>query len=115
MNTTTEQRQQVAATILQQLGGNKFCAMTGAKNLVATEHGLLLQLPARFAKHGITLVSIDLDATDTYRVSFQRIKRTRVAPGVTFSEPVEVKKVVGAYAEDLQRVFTEATGLDTHL
>jgi len=115
MNTTTENRQQIAATILQQLGANKFCAMTGAKELVATERGLRFRLPARFAKHGIVLVSIDLDPSDTYTVSFQRIKRTRVVPGVTFPEPVEVKKVVGAYAEDLQRVFTEATGLDTHL
>lgn len=30
----------IAETILQQLGGNKFVVMTGAKNFVALENGI---------------------------------------------------------------------------
>ena len=32
--------QQVAATILDQLGARRFMVMTGARELVATSHGL---------------------------------------------------------------------------
>ena len=35
----------IATTILQQLGGSRFIAMTGAKNLVAEENALIFRLP----------------------------------------------------------------------
>ena len=34
----------IAKTILEQLGGNKFRVMTGAKNLMGFENGLVMKL-----------------------------------------------------------------------
>ena len=59
-----------AKEILNQLGGNKFIAMTGARNLGATENSLCFKLPRGFAKDSINLVKVELDLTDTYTVHF---------------------------------------------
>ena len=104
----------VAETIREQLGGSKFTAMTGAKDFLSFSHGeefghgLQFALPARSANGGINRVTVRLDPTDTYTVSFFRI--THRGMHVT---PVDVYNDV--HAEDLRRIFTEATGLDTHL
>jgi len=98
--------QQIAQIILAQLGGNKFLAMTGAKQLVAVEKGLQFKLPARFAKNGITCVIIKLNSMDLYDVTFGKIVKYELK---------EIAKVNSIYADMLQEVFTEQTGLDTHL
>jgi hypothetical protein len=98
----------VARTILAQLGGNKFLAMTGAKNLTHAEDGLgrlAFKLP-RKAKDGINYVAIRLETNDTYTVIFSSITGLNVR---------EVSEIEMAYAQDLQRLFTEATGLDTKM
>ena len=101
----------VAQTILAQLGGGRFTAMTGAKDYLGSEHSLSFRLPARFAKKGINRVSITLDGvTDTYVV--EGIKITQRL-GNWKTVPVEKHELV--CAEDLQRFFTEMTGLATHL
>jgi hypothetical protein len=97
---------QVAATILEQLGGRRFLAMTGAKQLLSFNEpglgGLQFKLPRRGAraKHGIDAVRITLDASDTYTVDF-------------FKGASKVRTIDGLYAEGLRRVFTEVTGLET--
>ncbi|WP_289394839.1 hypothetical protein [Pantoea stewartii] len=56
---------EIAVEILNQLGGNKFIAMTGAKNFVWLENGgLIFKLPSNFACNGINLVKIELDPWD---------------------------------------------------
>jgi hypothetical protein len=60
----------IAQTILNQLGGNKFLAMTGAKNLVAGER----ELQMRFGLIRRTM-RIELAANDTYRVRLYRLTR----------------------------------------
>ena len=98
----------VAATILAQLGGRRFTAMTGAKNFIAGNDHLLFQLPAGFARDGINKVKVTLDWTDTYTVEFLRCNfRTRSV--------VTVSTHSGVYDDGLQRLFAEVTGLDTHL
>lgn len=92
----------VAQEILQQLGGNKFLAMTGAKQLVGDTRSLQFSLRAR----GINKMRITLDASDTYTLE-----------GFSYRN-LTMKKVwekSGIYADDLQTVFTQMTGLDTHL
>lgn len=94
----------VANTILEQLGGRRFLAMTGAKNLVGSETpdglGFLgMRLPIGKAK----AVRIVLTAMDDYRVhTFTRTGR-------------EIDVTEGVYAEDLQNVFANMTGLATRL
>jgi hypothetical protein len=98
--------QQVAATILDQLGARKFLVMTGARDLVATAQGLQFKLPANFAKDGVNMIRVELNAMDTYDVIAGRWTR------LDFKEKARED---GIYCEDLQRAFTRLTGLDTHL
>ena len=94
----------VAKTILQQLGGNKFIAMTGAKNLGSTNKSLQFKI-GRNSK-SISHVIITLKSSDLYDVEFIRmrgVKRT------------VVKKVKGVYADQLQTMFTKYTGMNTKL
>ena len=118
MNTTTidddckAQRQACADTILAQLGGHRFVVMTGAKGFVNDGGTLKFTLPGgTFCKEGINRVSITLEDTDTYRMIFTRATGTRSIRHVYFP----VSNVGNVYAENLQEVFTEHTGLATHL
>lgn len=96
----------VADTILSQIGGNRFLAMTGAKNLTANGTGLTFRLPANFAKNGINVVRIDLTPADDYTVTFYRVRGTKV----TTVETVDM-----VHADNLRRIFTMSTGLDCTL
>ncbi|UEB98687.1 hypothetical protein LIS66_27320 (plasmid) [Pseudomonas sp. HN2] len=98
--------QQVAATILDQLGARRFMVMTGARELVATSQGLQFKLPASFARAGVNMIRVELNAMDTYDVIAGRWAR------LDFKEKTREN---GVYGEDLQRAFTRLTGLDTHL
>ena len=94
----------VAKTILQQLGGNKFIAMTGAKNLGATNKSLQFKI-GRNSK-SISHVIITLKSSDLYEMEFIRIRGTK---------RTVVKKVKGVYADQLQTMFTKYTGMNTRL
>lgn len=100
----------VGQTILQQLGGNRFIAMTGAKNFVRCDKDNWLQfkLPSKphYTKNKINCVKITLTPADLYSVEFMYIR------GLTVKS---ICTIDGVYANMLQRVFTDATGLDTHL
>lgn len=88
--------------ILQQLGGNKFRAMTGARQFVYTANSLIFWLPANFAKNRISTVAITLTDADLYDIEFWN--KTKL-----------VKSCEGVYAESLRRTFTDVTGLDCTL
>lgn len=94
----------VAATILQQLGGNRFIVMTGAKNFVYSKDTLWFNVPK--TKNKANKVAVKLDPNDTYTMTFYKIRG------------VEVKTVSehdGLYWDQLQSVFTKETGLYTKL
>lgn len=94
---------QVANTILAQLGGNKFLAMTGAKNLVGGDDTLRFKIPL---SNGINHVSITLDCDDTYRITFGKFRKLELR--IVHSQGT-------VYADQLQTLFTDQTGLDTRL
>lgn len=96
----------VANIILQTLGGGRFIAMTGAKLFTQDANALNFRLPANFANHGINHVRVTLEPSDTYSVRFGKVR------GLNFKIVEERDDV---YAEDLRRVFTSVTGLDTSL
>jgi hypothetical protein len=103
----TQEENNIAKTILKQLGGNKFIAMTGAKNLIDLGNGLSLKLPgAGFTKNGINYVKIILTPSDTYNIEFGKIR------GTTYKI---INTINDAYFDQLQEIFTSETGLDTHL
>ncbi len=98
----------IAKTILEQLGGNRFIAMTGAKNFMALESGLQFDLPKTrgLVKAGINKVQVHLDPTDTY--TMMAFKQRGVDCDL-------LKDEGGLYWDMLQYTFTEFTGLDTYL
>lgn len=97
----------VAQIILEQLGGFRFIAMTGAKNLGATSNSLRFNISSR-NKAKANGVEITLNASDTYTVHFYSINKR--------DWTVDTKKQVsGVYADMLQDLFTEVTGLYTKL
>lgn len=98
----------IGQIILNQLGGNKFIAMTGAKDFVRSDAGKWLQfkLPSNFAKDKINCVKITLTPADLYDVEYLYIRGMNVK---------EVAVSRGIYADMLQADFKETTGLDTHL
>ena len=61
----------VANTILEQLGGNKFIAMTGAKNFLSDGNTLRMTLPKNRSKANRLYVT--LDTTDTYPMYFFQV------------------------------------------
>lgn len=95
---------QIEATILQQLGGNRFRMMTGAKNFVAGNGTLSFQIGRNSA--GVSGVRVTLDVDDTYRMEFLRIRKHVVTI-------LTVK--TGVYFDQLQSVFTDQTGMYTSL
>lgn len=99
----------VPDTILAQLGGNKFVAMTGAKHLLGDPESLSFTLPARMAREGINKVRIALLPDDTYRMQFMRYN-------LRAKDPLRmVKQLDRVYADQLRPHFTEVTGLETSL
>ena len=113
----------VANTIRQQLGGNRFDCMTGARLHLAhpAENGnrgaLSFHLP-RGAKDGINYVKITLMGSDTYTVEFIKIgPRPSLKQMMAGKEQTitTVKKLEDIYADQLPTVFSRVTGLDHRL
>lgn len=98
----------VAKTILEQLGGGKFIAMTGAKNFLGDTNSLSFRLPGGggFCKGGINYVKVTLTPADTYNVEFSRIRGQKV----TLVDAAE-----DIYVDQLRSIFTRATGLAVSL
>lgn len=95
---------EIGQTILQQLGGGAFLAMTGA-TVLDTGEGLMIKLP-RLSR--LSAIAIQLDqVTDTYHVQGYAGRGLSVKPK---GEPYSLVQ-----ADSLQRLFTSMTGLDTHL
>ena len=94
----------VTETIISQLGGNRFQAMTGTKQFMQIENGV----QANFGKsnQGINSVLITLNDNDTYDLKFWRL---------TSRSMKEIVGVGDIHASELQGVFTNITGLDTSL
>ena len=95
---------EIAQTILQQLGGNKFIAMTGAKNLGFTDKGLQMKI-GRNAK-GVTHVIIELTSMDLYDIEFVKVRAMK---------RTTIKKLKGIYADQLGKIFKKYTGLNIRL
>jgi hypothetical protein len=107
---------EIAKTILQQLGGNKFLAMTGAKNLMSDGNKLHMTLPKNMSK--ANRLTITLDPNDTYQIRFFKLTGGKLnMKTFEYSEIKEkdIKVSDGIYADQLQDIFTSITGMYTHL
>ena len=91
-------------TILKQLGGNRFIAMTGAKNLGTNGKDLSFSI-GRNAKK-VTHVHIKLTSMDLYDVEFINMRGAKRKV---------IKKVKGVYGDMLPKIFQKYTGMRTKL
>ena len=107
---------EIARTIIEQLGGNRFIAMTGSKDFVSDGNTLHMTLSRN--KSGANRLDITLTADDLYDMRF-----FKYSPGnynaVTFvwknEKTVEVKEYKGVFDTMLRELFTEVTGMITSL
>lgn len=95
---------QVAQTILDQLGGQRFSTMTGAKNYVGSDNSLMFMIGRNQSK--ANKVRVTLNADDLYDVEFFSIR------GVNVTKKAERSNV---FADQLRDVFTSVTGMYTSL
>lgn len=110
----------IAETILQQLGGNKFVVMTGAKNFVALENGIKFNIGRNASKANTVKITVNgLDLYDIEFIKFTPYKITvnhKTCTVTTREEKTEVIKTYNdCYCDMLQELFTEVTGMYTHL
>ena len=91
---------QVAETILEQLGGaGKLKAMINAKNFSGSDNSLTF----RFSMNTkMNCVKIVLNAMDTYDLTFYKIKK--------FDFPV-IEELTDVYADNLISAIEDTTGL----
>lgn len=105
-----EEAQQVASTIISQLthGGAamRLTAMLGASNLSYSNTGRI-QFHFKMCR-AANMVAIELNESDLYTMTFYKYSKKSL-------DVKEVKIYEEIYAEDLSRLFTQFTGLDTHL
>ena len=97
--------QEVAQTILQQLGGQRFIVMTGVKNLSSSPSSLTMKLPRCGTK--AQWLRISLNSKDLYDLEFVRLTKTY--------EREVVKEYNDVYCDQLQELFTKETKLYTSL
>ena len=101
---------EIGKEILRQLGGNKFIAMTGAKQFLADDNKLMFRLPR--ADNGINRVVIALNSKDLYDISFERF--------TVSNKTLETKQIIKAtfediYCDQLVEIFEKTTKLYTSL
>ena len=100
-----QEKLQIAKTILSQLGGNTFVAMTGAKSFGYDSKGSSVSLQFRIGRNAkqVNIVKINyIRGKDLYEMEFY--KGTKL-----------LKKVSNVYADQLRKIFTKHTGLYTSL
>lgn len=127
--------QEIANIILQQLGGNKFVAMTGAKQFVAIERGIRFRIGRNATR--TNMMRITLRGDDTYKMEFIYIRNlpNRYSLMTKYlgrgMDPLEIERKVkqqldkqvvtvlkeydGIYCDQLQELFTDYTKLYTRL
>ena len=102
VNERMDKRQ--AGELIKQLGGNRFIAMTGAKNFVVGPKGAGFKIGKN--SKGINYVRIDLDGRDLYNMEFIQARGGNM----------KVKaKEKGVYFDQLRKLFTKNTGMYTTL
>ena len=92
-------------TILKQLGGNRFVAMTGAKNLGTSNKKDLSFSIGRNAKN-VSHVHIKLTSMDLYDIEFINMRGAKRKV---------IKKVKGVYGDMLPKIFKKYTGMNVRL
>lgn len=109
-HSTQRRMNMIAKTILEQIGGRRFAAMTGSKDFIDMGNGLRMSLARN--KTSANRLDIIYDAgTDLYNMRFFR----KTFSKKTFeSKAMDVEVHEGIFFDMLEEVFTQVTGLYTH-
>ena len=109
----------IAETILNQLGSRRFIMMTGAKEFIAIKNGLQFKIGRNASK--ANRVTVTLNGNDLYDYTFTKYRPYSVKvdhKAMCVREVPEKKEVVREFKDiffdQLQPLFTEVTGLYTH-
>ena len=100
-----KEKLQIAKTILSQLGGNRFIAMTGAKRFEYDSKGSVVTLQFKIGRNAkqVNIVRINyIKGKDLYEMNFYKGAKL-------------LKKVSNVYADQLRKIFTKHTGMYTSL
>lgn len=98
---------EMATTILNQLGGKRFVAMTGAKNFVGMPDGLRMDIGRNRSKANRLHISLDA-GRDLYDVHFYYHSFSQKTLEVTVKNE---QKFEGVEAEQLATLFEKVTGM----
>ena len=102
---------QIAVTILQQIGGRRFIAMTGSHDFINLGNGLRMSLSRNKTSANRLEILYD-EGADLYNMRFYRrtfsIKTCEV-------KTKDIKTYDGVYCDMLEDIFTDVTGLYTRL
>ncbi len=94
-----------AWAIYNQLGGNQFATMVGAKDHVASDDGLRFRFGRNASKSSRCEIRVD-GGSDTYTVLFYHLLKGHLVIDESFEF---------VYADGLREVFERHTGMATHL
>ena len=114
----SQRAKEVAAIILSQLGGRRFIAMTGAGEFIALEpnkknamrYGISMLIGKNSSKANCMKVYLDYD--DTYTMQF--LHSHFDSKTCEYKETV-IEELKTVYCDQLQSLFTQVTGMYTHL
>lgn len=105
MELTEQEQRENAALIIKQLGGNKFIAMTGAKNFGFDKNSLTFKIGRNSGKCNHVRITINF-GQDLYEMEFLSVRNYKVKV---------VKKFERVFADKLVEIFEQTTGLYTSL
>lgn len=131
--------QEIANTILQQLGGRQFLMMTGAKQLVAIDNGIRFRIGRNGSK--ANMIKIILNGNDLYDMQFIKIGNEvnpytimmrRMREGLSMDDfnakvkadierananavPKVLKEYNDVWCDQLEELFRDYTKLNTRL
>lgn len=106
----------IARTILSQLGGNRFIAMTGVKTIINEHNGLMCIFSSKNTKDRGTHFKITLNGNDLYDLEYYKIvmkKDKDISYWIPTLEIIKESKNIDV--NNLRETFTSMTGLYTHL
>jgi hypothetical protein len=102
----------IATTILKQLGGQRFRAMTGADNLLDENSALIITLDSARTRDRANRVRIALTSDDTYVVEIMLVQRVAFGAGsLKAGKTTLLERRTGIEAGGLRECFTRMTGL----
>ena len=95
----------VAREILNQLGGNKFRVMTGAKNFMGFSEGLVMKIGRNSSNSNY--LKITFNSMDLYDMEFAKVSR--------MGEKKSITEYNNVYNDSMVEVFEKHTGMYTKL